>query len=98
PGSGSVSTVNGLDPDGAGNVALGISDIPNLSTLLDDKVDKVTGKGLSTEDFTTPEKTKLANINLGFPAVKPSLRLDFVNQKKLDPRINFTRASDATYW
>lgn len=31
-------------------------------TLLDDKVDKVTGKGLSTEDYTTVEKTKLAGI------------------------------------
>ena len=30
--------------------------------LLDDKVDKVSGKGLSTEDYTTAEKTKLAGI------------------------------------
>ena len=30
--------------------------------LLDTKVDKVTGKGLSTEDYTTAEKTKLAGI------------------------------------
>lgn len=30
--------------------------------LLNDKVDKVTGKGLSTEDYTTAEKTKLSNI------------------------------------
>ena len=29
---------------------------------LDRKVDKVTGKGLSTEDYTTAEKTKLAGI------------------------------------
>ena len=34
-------------------------------TLLNDKVDKVTGKGLSTEDYTTAEKTKLANIEAG---------------------------------
>lgn len=33
--------------------------------LLNDKVDKVTGKGLSTEDFTTAEKTKLAGIEAG---------------------------------
>lgn len=31
-------------------------------TLLSNKVDKVTGKGLSTEDFTSAEKTKLSNI------------------------------------
>jgi hypothetical protein len=30
---------------------------------LDDKVDKVTGKGLSTEDYTTAEKNKLAGID-----------------------------------
>lgn len=30
--------------------------------LLSGKVDKVTGKGLSTEDYTTAEKTKLSNI------------------------------------
>lgn len=33
-----------------------------VNTLLNDKVDKVDGKGLSTEDFTTSEKTKLAGI------------------------------------
>lgn len=33
--------------------------------LLDTKVDKVAGKGLSTEDFTTDEKTKLAGIETG---------------------------------
>lgn len=32
---------------------------------LDDKVDKVTGKQLSTEDFTTAEKTKLSGIEAG---------------------------------
>ena len=33
--------------------------------LLDDKVDKVNGKGLSTEDYTTAEKTKLGGIESG---------------------------------
>ena len=33
--------------------------------LLDDKVDKVQGKGLSTEDYTTAEKTKLSGIAVG---------------------------------
>ncbi len=31
-------------------------------TLLGDKVDKITGKGLSTEDYTSSDKNKLANI------------------------------------
>lgn len=33
--------------------------------LLDDKVDKETGKGLSTNDYTTAEKNKLAGIAAG---------------------------------
>lgn len=33
-----------------------------VSGLLADKVDKVSGKGLSTEDYTTAEQTKLSNI------------------------------------
>lgn len=32
-----------------------------------------------------------------FPAVEPSLNLDFANSKKLDPRITFTRSSTGTY-
>ena len=37
-------------------------------TLLDGKVDKVAGKGLSTEDYTTAEQTKLASIASGAEA------------------------------
>ena len=35
------------------------------TTQLNNKVDKVSGKGLSTNDYTTPEKTKLAGIEVG---------------------------------
>ena len=35
---------------------------PETNTLLDTKVDKVEGKQLSTEDYTTAEKTKLASL------------------------------------
>jgi len=34
-------------------------------TALNNKVDKITGKGLSTEDYTTAEKNKLAGIEAG---------------------------------
>ena len=34
----------------------------HINTGLNDKVDKVSGKGLSTEDYTTAEKNKLAGI------------------------------------
>ena len=36
-----------------------------LKEMLDGKVDKVSGKGLSTNDYTTAEKTKLAGIATG---------------------------------
>lgn len=37
----------------------------DLTALLGDKVDKVSGKGLSTEDYTTAEKNKLSGIETG---------------------------------
>jgi hypothetical protein len=33
-----------------------------------------------------------------FPTVRPSLLLDFANSKKLDPRMNLLRASEASYY
>ena len=39
--------------------------IQQNTTAIAGKVDKVTGKGLSTEDFTTAEKTKLEGIETG---------------------------------
>lgn len=39
--------------------------IDNLSTTVSGKVDAVSGKGLSTNDYTTAEKTKLAGIAEG---------------------------------
>lgn len=37
----------------------------NVQTQLNDKIDKVTGKGLSTNDYTSAEKTKLSGIETG---------------------------------
>ena len=45
--------------------SLGISNIAGLQTALDSKVDKIVGKQLSTEDFTTSFKTKLEGIEDG---------------------------------
>lgn len=39
------------------------SAIQQNTTAIAGKVDKVTGKGLSTEDYTTAEKTKLAGLS-----------------------------------
>ena len=41
------------------------SEYEALVTLVNGKQDKETGKGLSTEDYTTAEKTKLAGIEAG---------------------------------
>lgn len=41
------------------------SDVPGLADDLASKVDKIAGKGLSTEDYTTAEKTKLAGLQPG---------------------------------
>lgn len=56
-----------LIKDAAGTLeALGAaSGIEGLQTLLNTKVDKVDGKGLSTEDFTTAFKEKLEGISAG---------------------------------
>lgn len=47
------------------NISQNTDDIQLLSDNLANKVDKVTGKGLSTNDYTTEEKYKLAGIAEG---------------------------------
>ena len=39
--------------------------ISKIKTALSGKVDKVDGKGLSTNDYTTAEKSKLSGISAG---------------------------------
>lgn len=56
-------TVGGLDIKAT--VAEHDSDIDGLKTSVANKVDKVSGKGLSTNDYTTAEKNKLAGIASG---------------------------------
>lgn len=62
--SGGVQTVAGIQPVGGDILA------PTLTAALgiDDKVDKVSGKQLSTEDYTTAEKNKLAGVAAGATA------------------------------
>ena len=58
-GKADASTVNAI-LDGST-----IDSFADVETALADKVDKVNGKGLSTEDYTTAEKTKLSGIETG---------------------------------
>ena len=76
--AGTVKTVNSVQPDQNGNVQLsksdiGLGNVDNTSdsnkpistatqAALDRKVDKVTGKGLSTNDYTDADKTKLGDL------------------------------------
>ena len=48
-----------------GQVTVNKDDITQINTDLDGKVDKVAGKGLSENDFTTADKNKLAGIASG---------------------------------
>lgn len=45
------------------NAGSGLPTSGTVYSALENKVDKVTGKGLSTEDYTTAEKTKLAGLS-----------------------------------
>lgn len=62
-----IATLNGT---GAGSVSKTVSDAVDaakteLQGNIDNKVDKVDGKGLSTNDYTAAEKTKLTGIAEG---------------------------------
>lgn len=76
--AGTVKTVNTVQPDQNGNVQIskadiGLGNVDNTSdadkpistatqAALDLKVDKVDGKGLSTNDYTDADKTKLGDL------------------------------------
>lgn len=71
--------------------------VDGLSTSLDGKVDKEPGKGLSTEDYTTIEKNKLAGIeananNYTHPATHPASMIDESTEKR------FVSDSEKTSW
>ena len=54
-----------LNAVNSGITANKVSTYDGYATAINNKVDKVTGKGLSTNDFTDAEKTKLAGIETG---------------------------------
>ncbi len=60
-----IATLNGSNTT-AGSVAKAVKDAQDaLQANIDTKVDKVSGKGLSTNDYTTEEKNKLSGIATG---------------------------------
>ena len=62
------STAVPISPDANGNINIDVSD----------KVDKETGKGLSTNDYTTADKNKLAGVEAG--SQKNIIEKIFVNE------------------
>ena len=64
-----------LDNDGLLYLWQKIKNVFATKDALNDKVDKVTGKGLSTNDYTTDEKSKLNGIQTG-AQVNPTVSVD----------------------
>lgn len=63
-----AGTITGITMNGASKGTSGVVDLGTVITAHQDisgKVDKVDGKGLSTNDYTTADKTKLAGISEG---------------------------------
>lgn len=63
-----VGTITGIKMNGASKGTSGVVDLGTVITAHQDisgKVDKVSGKGLSTNDYTDAEKSKLAGIAEG---------------------------------
>ena len=54
-----------------------MADVAGLTTAISGKVDKITGKGLSTEDYTTTEKTKLSGIATGATNTAAPIQADW---------------------
>lgn len=58
-----------------------------INTALAGKVDTVSGKGLSTEDYTTAEKTKLAGIAVGATAVTVDSTLSGTSENPVQNKV-----------
>lgn len=64
-----VGTITGIKMNGTSKGTSGVVDLGTVITSHQDisgKVDKVSGKGLSTNDYTTTEKTKLGYTNIAY--------------------------------
>jgi hypothetical protein len=57
----------------------------------------VVGKVTTLAQVETPDVTSLLTTANTYPTTRPSLNLDFANSATLDPRVTFTRGTNATY-
>ena len=104
------SLISGLVPDSrtinnkplTSNITLTPTDIGTYSTTdidnaLGGKVDKVSGKGLSTNDYTTEEKNKLSGIESGAEVNDISaIQVNGVDVTPTDKKINITNGGNVT--
>ena len=68
-----------------------VADETTVGDKLDNKVDKVSGKGLSTNDYTTAEKTKLSGIATGAQVnVIESIKVNGTAQTISSKAVNIT--------
>ena len=72
-----------------------LNEISNIKNNIDNKVDKIDGKGLSTEDYTSQEKTDLANLktiigdnNSGLVKDVTNLKNNGVSQDNINTAVN----------
>ena len=93
------------NPHGVTKVQVGLSNVDNTSdankpistatqSALDTKVDKVVGKQLSTEDYTTTEKTKLSGIEAGATADQIASEVPYNNSASGIVAVNVQAAID----
>lgn len=83
-GSSAVNIVDDLTTGGA-TAALSAEQGKVLKGLVDTKVDKISGKQLSTNDYTTAEKDKLAGLsNYNDADLKASIKLNSDNIASMD--------------
>ena len=104
---------SGIDSTKVGQISTNADDIDaindtiaDIQTDLGDKVDKETGKGLSTNDFTTADKTKLDGIDMSTKQdVLSTAQLNAVNSgitaakvAEIDDKAEVSGTNDGTNW
>ena len=60
------------------------------------KADVATAKAAEATAAAATATAVTLGVSTGYPAMRPTLNLDFANARSVDPRITFTRASTAT--
>lgn len=62
------------------------------------KADVATAKAAEATAAAATATAVTLGVSTGHPQIRPTLLLDFVNSRSVDPRITFTRSSTATYF